>query len=130
MNKNVTMMKESNQNNPLLSTMNKLVSTSSDKRISISTHMDIEFENIPFHLVTKDGSATISFKSVFDALSIFGKMRSANLFSGSQLKEFESFLSILNLTVYLQNSHFGLFGPKAGFLIPRLAKLFYAASRK
>jgi hypothetical protein len=106
------------------------MSTSADKRMSISTCLDVEFDKVPFHLVTKGDSATISFNSISDAFSMFGKMRSAKFLNGSQLQEFENILSHMNLTVYLQNRHFGLFGPKAGFFIPKLARLFFAASKK
>ena len=91
-----------------------------EKDISVSTHLDIELDAIPFHLVANGDSAIISFDSLTDALSVFRKMRSAKFLKRVNFKKISRALSVMGITVYLQNRHFGLIGAKAGTFLPNL----------
>lgn len=126
----VTMMKERNQYSPFAAALGMIKATSANKKVSVSTQLDIEIDSVPFHLVTKGDSAIISFDSFADAISLFRKIKSTSALKSSRTKDFKNILNSMGLTVYLQNHHFGLIGPKAGLFFPQLFRLLSASGRR
>lgn len=123
-------MKKPNLHSPLANARGNTVELFSERSISVSTHLDIEIDMIAFHLVTKGDSAIISFDSISDAFSILRKMKSSSILRSANINALKRLLSSMGLTVYLQNHHFGLFGPKAGVFVPKLIGLFSGVGRK
>lgn len=89
----------------------------------IEAQMDIELNEIAFHIVVDGDSAVVSFDSFSDALHL------CKMFAGflSKAKDksgfYNSILSNLNTTVYLQNRHLGIVGPNANPLTSKFFKM-------
>jgi len=91
-----------------------------DNTVSIFASLDVEFNNIPFHLDTKDGKAILKFDKWSGAVNFFMQMRKHASDFPSLMSDIRHFLDSIELTVYLQNSRLAIIGPQAGFFLPYL----------
>lgn len=89
----------------------------------IEAQMDIALNEIAFHIVVNGDSAVVSFDSFSDALQLCKMF--AGLLSEAKDKRgiYNSILSNLNTTIYLQNRHFGIAGPNAKPLTSKFFKM-------
>ena len=122
-------MKEYTPHSSLANEQDKNMNISSGRKIKISTNLDIEVDNIPFHLIANGDSVVISFDKFSDALSLFTKTKSLPFSRVAFVHKIKQQLELMGMTVYLQNHHFGLAGPKAGIFFPRLFELLFALRR-
>lgn len=103
---------------------NKRQDLGSGKKIILNTDLDVELDGISFHLVTHDNSAVVKFDRLSDSLALFKRVRKLSSLNPERAMRVKSVLQNSDITLYLQNKHIGLFGPKAGTIMPRLLGLF------
>ena len=96
-----------------------------DRSISVSMMLDIEVNQIPFHVFADGDSAVISFDSLADAMTFFSSFKAYATKNNEQVILFRKLLWKIGITVCYQNRHFGFFGPRANLI---LSKFFTFAS--
>lgn len=96
-----------------------------DRRILVSMALDVEMDQVPFHLFADGDSAVISFDSLSDAVALFKRYRAIATNNTEQVILFNRMLEKIGLTICYQNRHFGFIGPKAHMI---LSKLFVFAT--
>ncbi len=79
--------------------------------------LDVEVDQVPFHLIADGDSAVISFDSLSDAIALFKRYKTIASKNNEQVIFFNSVLCNIGLTVCYQNRHFGFIGPKANLLL-------------
>lgn len=92
----------------------------SGKTPCLNGSLDVEMNRIPFHLHACDGKAILKFKSWSEALAFFTAMKKHVSAAPSIMSDIRHFLHAIGLTIYLQNSKFGIMGPQAGLILPGL----------
>jgi hypothetical protein len=99
-----------------------------DGRISVSMMLDVEMDQVPFHVFAEGDSAVISFDSLSDAMALLKRYKAIASKNNKQVILFKRVLSKIGITVCYQNHHFGFIGPKANLI---LSKFFtFATSSK
>jgi len=96
-----------------------------DRRTSVSMILDVEVDQIPFHVFADGDSAVISFDSLADAMTFFSSFKAYATKNNEQVILFRKLLWKIGITVCYQNRHFGFFGPRANLI---LSKFFTFAS--
>ncbi len=92
----------------------------SDKIPSLSSAIDIEVNQIPFHLRAHNGAAVLSFESWSNAFAFLKIVRKSEFAKQIRIRKLQSLLEKVDITFYLQNQRFALIGPRAGLVIPKL----------
>ena len=95
-----------------------------DRKISVSMMLDIEIDQIPFHVLADGDSAVISFDGLSDAIAFLMRYKAIVSKNNEHFILFNKLLWKIGITVYCQNRHFGFIGPKANLI---LTKLFTSA---
>jgi len=90
-----------------------------DRSISVSMMLDIEVNQIPFHVFADGDSAVISFDSYSDAMALFKRYKVFASKNNEQVLLFSKLLSKIGITVCYQNRHFGFIGPKANLILSK-----------
>ena len=87
---------------------------------SFSASLDVEMNEVPFHVSAKGDSAIISFDRLPDALKVLWNFIPDSKHRTNSFEIFSNVLKKLGLTIYIQNHHFGVLGPKANPLYRKL----------
>ena len=80
---------------------------------SYSASLDIEMNEVPFHVSAKGDSAVISFDRILDAIKFFRNFTPVSKNPRNSVEMVNNVMKKLSLTLYIQNRHFGVLGPKA-----------------
>lgn len=91
--------------------------------VVLSADIDVEVDDVTFHVSSHDCSALVSFKRLRDSYIISKKVRRLFASSGIQRANFEDNLQRLGITLFLQNHRFGVMGPKANRILRRIFNL-------
>jgi len=75
--------------------------------------LDIEMNKVPFHVSAKGDSAVISFERLSDALKVLRNFIPVSKHRRNSVEMFSNILNKLSFTIYIQNHHFGVLGPRA-----------------
>lgn len=118
-------MKEESERNLLLPSDADKFMVLQDKSISVSMILDVELDQIPFHVFADGDSAVISFDGLSDAMTFFSRYKAYASRNNEQVILFKELLWKIGITVCYQNRHFGFIGPKANLI---LFKFFTFAS--
>ena len=90
-----------------------------DRRISVSMMLDIEMNQIPFHVFVDGDSAVVSFDSLSDAVALLMRFKAIASKNNEQVILFNKLLWKIGITVCYQNRHFGFIGPKANLILSK-----------
>lgn len=101
-----------------------------DRRISVSMMLDIEMNQIAFHVFTDGDSAVISFDGLCDAMAFLMRYRAIASENNEQVIMFNKLLWKIGITVCYQNRHFGFIGPKANLILSKLFTFVTSFGRK
>ena len=112
-------MKDQPETNPLLAPAAEKFLEAFDRRISVSMMLDIEMNQIPFHVVTEGDSAVISFDGLSDAMAFLMSYRAIASKNNEHIILFNKLLWKIGITVCYQNRHFGFIGPKANLILSK-----------
>lgn len=91
-----------------------------DRRISVSMMLDIEMNQIPFHVFADGDSAVISFDGLSDAIAFLMRYKAIASKNNEQILLFNKLLWKIGITVCWQNRNFGFIGPKANLILSKL----------
>lgn len=80
---------------------------------SYSASLDIEMNEVPFHVSAKGDSALISFDRLSDAIKFLRNFPPVSKHPRNSVGMVNNVMKKLSLTLYIQNRHFGVLGPKA-----------------
>ena len=80
---------------------------------SYSGSLDVEINEVPFHLTAKGDSAVISFDRLSDAPKVLCTIVPDAKYRAKSIEMFNNVMKKHGLTIYIQNHHFGVLGPKA-----------------
>ena len=75
--------------------------------------LDIEMNKVPFHVSANGDSAVISFERISDALKVLRNFIPVSKHRRNSVEMFSNILNKLSFTIYIQNHHFGVLGPRA-----------------
>lgn len=89
----------------------------------LDAQLDAEVDGLAFHVLADGDSAVISFDSLSDAFLLCKRFAGVIRKLNDTNVKYRSLLRNQNVTVYLQNRHFGIIGPKAGPIISRVFSL-------
>jgi hypothetical protein len=118
-------MKDRSETSRLVSSAFEKFLGLTDRRISVAMMLDVEMDQVPFHLLADGDSAVISFDSLTDAMALFRKYKAISSNNNEQVLLFSGLLAKIGLTICYQNRHFGFIGPNAH---PILSKFFTFAT--
>jgi len=82
--------------------------------------LDVEVDQIPFHVFADGDSAVISFDSLSDAMTFFSSFKAYASKNNEHVIFFRKLLWKIGMTVCYQNRHFGFIGPKANLIVSKL----------
>ena len=91
-----------------------------DRRISVSMMLDVELDQVPFHLLIDGDSAVISFDSWSDTVALFKKFKAMAGSNNGQTILLKRMLGKVGLTICYRNHHFGFIGPKANLILSKM----------
>ncbi|MBM9604145.1 hypothetical protein [Desulfopila inferna] len=114
---------------PLLNAISANIQKSG-KAPSLSTALDVEFNDIAFHFRAHEGKAILTFENWSNALDFFREMKKLASTAPDTINDIRHFLHAIGLTIYLQNRKFGIIGPQAGYFIPGLLSISTLSSRR
>ena len=99
--------------------------------------LDIEMNQIAFHVFTDGDSAVISFDGLCDAMAFLMRYRAIASENNEQVTGSDATYWLLNkllwkigITVCYQNRHFGFIGPKANLILSKLFTFVTSFGRK
>lgn len=124
------MMKERSQNKSFAVKNDNFIYQLANKKTSFIANLEIEVDRTPFHLVARGDSAVIKFNSFSDAIGMFRKIITSPIFSDSNILAIRKLIESMGITIYLQNHHFAVFGPKAGLFFPKFIGLLSTAVKR
>lgn len=78
-----------------------------------SGSLDVEINEVQFHLAAKGDSAVISFDRLSDAPKVLCTILPDAKYRAKSIEMFDNLLNKIGLTIYIRNHHFGVLGPKA-----------------
>ncbi len=82
--------------------------------------LDVEINQVRFHVSADGDSAVISFDSFSDAKTLFKKYKAIASNNSEQVILFSKILSKIGLTICYQNRHFGFIGPNANLVLSKI----------
>jgi hypothetical protein len=88
--------------------------------LSIEADLDVEMNQIPLRLTATSGSAVISFTGLMDAYHALRNLKRGMHISKDTLNQINDKMAEMELTIYLQNQHFGILGQKSSAVYRRL----------
>ena len=80
---------------------------------SYHANLDVEMNEVPFHVSAKGDAAIISFDRLSDAWKILSNLTPVSKHRGNSVEMFNDVMKKIGLTIYIQNHHFGVLGPQA-----------------
>ena len=80
---------------------------------SYNANLDVEMNEVPFHVSAKGDAAIISFDRLSDAWKILSNLIPVSKHRGNSVEMFNDVMKKIGLTIYIQNHHFGVLGPQA-----------------
>lgn len=92
--------------------------------------LDIEMNQIAFHVFTDGDFAVISFDGLSDAMAFLVRYIAIASENNEQVILFNKLLWKIGITVCYQNRHFGFIGPKANLILSRLFTFVTSFGRK
>lgn len=108
----------------VMASIEKVVDPARCKRVDVFADLDLEVDRIPFNLTADGDSATLIFNRISDALTLFRKFISDADNPADRIGRANTALTNLDLTIYLQNRHFGVIGSKANPGLMRVLSVF------
>lgn len=101
-----------------------------DKRVSVAMMLDVEMDQVPFHLSADGDSAVISFDSFSDAMTLFKKYKATAGDNNEHLVLFKRMLAKIGLTICYRNHHLGFIGPNANLILSKIFSFATSSTRK
>lgn len=90
--------------------------------------LDVELDQVPFHLVADGDFAVITCHRVSDAVALFKKFKTMARSNNRQLILFKRALRIVELTLCYRSRRFGFIGPKANRILSKMFNFVIAST--
>lgn len=91
-----------------------------NKRVSVTTALDVEIDQVRFQMSADGDYAVISFGSFSDAKTLFKKYKAIASKNRELVILFSKILSKIGLTICYQNRHLGFIGPNANMVLSKI----------